>query len=72
MPEKDVSDELLVNLQLGLRAQDDRWDVQFWARNLFDNHVKTLVFNSVFQSGSFSTFVGPPRMIGVTLRTRLL
>lgn len=71
-PEKDVSDELLVNLQLGLRAQDDRWDVQFWARNLFDNDVKTLVFNSVFQSGSFSTFIGPPRMIGVTLRTNLL
>lgn len=69
--EKDVGGETLVNLQLGVRASDDRWDVQFWARNLFDNHVKTLVFDSVFQSGSFSTFFGPPRMIGMTLRTSL-
>lgn len=70
-PQKDVEDEAIVNLQLGLRAYDDRWDVQLWARNLFDNDVKTLVFNSVFQSGSFSTFIGPPRMIGITLRTQL-
>ena len=68
--EKDVGAETLVNLQLGLRAVDERWDVQLWARNLFDNHVKTLVFDSVFQSGSFSTFFGPPRMIGATLRSR--
>jgi len=65
---KDVPDEVLVNLQLGLRAQSDRWDVQVWARNLFDEHVNTLVFNSVFQDESLSTFFGPPRMVGGTLR----
>ena len=66
--QKDVSDEVLVNLQLGLRAADDRWDFQVWARNLFDNHIETLVFNSVLQGGSFSTFLAPPRMVGATLR----
>ncbi len=66
--QKDVSDEVLVNLQLGLRAADDRWDFQVWARNLFDNHIETLVFNSVFQGGSYSTFLAPPRMVGATLR----
>ncbi len=66
--EKDISDEVLVNLQLGLRAMDDRWDFQLWARNLTDNQVRTLVFNSVLQGESFSSFFGPPRMVGGTLR----
>jgi outer membrane receptor protein involved in Fe transport len=66
--QKDIPDEEIVNLQLGVRAQDDAWDFQVWARNLTDNQVNTLVFNSVFQSGSFSTFFGPPRMVGATLR----
>jgi|AP95_1055475.scaffolds.fasta_scaffold362678_2 outer membrane receptor protein involved in Fe transport len=66
--QKDVSDEFIVNLQLGLRSQDGRWDGQIWARNLLDNQLTTLVFNSVFQGGSFSTFLGPPRMFGATLR----
>ena len=68
-PQKRIQDEVIVNLQLGFRAQDDKWDVQFWARNLTDNQVNSLIFNSVFQSGSFSTFFTPPRMIGATLRT---
>lgn len=66
--EKEVNGEFLVNLQLGLRATDDRWDVQFWARNLLDNHIRTLVFNSVLQGGSYSAFRAPPRMMGATLR----
>ncbi len=66
--QKDIPDEAIVNLQIGLRSQDERWDVQLWARNLTDNTVHTLIFNSVFQSESFSTFVNPPRMVGGTLR----
>ncbi len=67
-PIKDIDGEVLVNLQVGVRSASDRWDVQFWARNLFDNQVNTLIFNSVFQSGSFSTFFGPQRMVGGTVR----
>jgi outer membrane receptor protein involved in Fe transport len=61
--------ETLVNLQLGVRSQGDRWDAQVWARNLFDNHVETLIFDSVFQAGSFSTFFAPPRTYGLTVST---
>ncbi|MEQ8990920.1 MAG: TonB-dependent receptor [Pseudomonadales bacterium] len=68
-PEKKVGAETLVNLQLGVRSQDDRWDAQIWARNLFDNHVETLIFDSVFQTGSFSTFFAPPRTYGLTVST---
>ncbi|MBX3707060.1 MAG: hypothetical protein R3E82_16545 [Pseudomonadales bacterium] len=58
-----------MNLQLGVRSQGDRWDAQVWARNLFDNHVETLIFDSVFQAGSFSTFFAPPRTYGLTVST---
>jgi iron complex outermembrane recepter protein len=68
-PAKDIPGEEIVNLQVGVRSNDDRWDVQAWARNLTDNQVNTLIFSSVFQSGSFSTFFSAPRMVGVTLRT---
>ncbi|MBV1905592.1 MAG: TonB-dependent receptor, partial [Pseudomonadales bacterium] len=66
--EKKVGGEFLVNLQIGIRSADDRWDLQVWSRNLFDNQVESLIFNSVFQSGgSFSAFLGAPRMSGVTI-----
>ena len=67
--EKDESDKALLNVQLGLRMPDDSWDLQLWARNLADKQIDTLVFNSVFQDGSYSTFLNPPRMIGITLLT---
>ncbi|MBV1906889.1 MAG: TonB-dependent receptor, partial [Pseudomonadales bacterium] len=70
-PEKEVDAEFIFNMQLGIRSPDDKWNVQVWARNLTNRHVKTIIFDSVFQQGSFSTLFAPPRMIGVTLSTRL-
>ncbi|MBV1878446.1 MAG: TonB-dependent receptor [Pseudomonadales bacterium] len=70
-PEKEIAGEAIVNLQVGMRALDDRWDVKLWARNLTDRHVKTIIFDSVFQQGSFSTLFAPPRMVGVTVTTHL-
>lgn len=69
-PQKNESDKSIVNMQLGLRDMEDRWDVQFWARNVTDTQVDTLVFNSVFQTGSFSTFLNPPRMVGLTFSAK--
>jgi len=57
-----VADKSIVDLQLGLWSQDERWDAQIWARHLFNTHVDALIFNSVFQGGSFGTFLGPPRI----------
>lgn len=67
--EKDESDKALLNLQLGLRMPDDSWDLQVWATNLTDKQIDTLVFDSVFQGESYSTFLNPPRMVGITLLT---
>jgi outer membrane receptor protein involved in Fe transport len=57
----------LLNGQIGLRSPDGRWQAALWANNLTDKRYDSVVFDSVFQSGSFSTFMFPPRMWGVTV-----
>ena len=58
----------LVNAQLGVRRTDDRYEITAWVNNAFDTDYRTVIFNSVSQSGSRSTFVGEPRIYGLTLK----
>ena len=58
-----------VNAQVGARTDDERYELVFWVRNLTDKSRNSVVFDSVFQAGSYHTFVTPPRMMGVTLTT---
>ncbi len=57
------------NASVGLGDQDDRWNLRFWARNLFDKEY----FSNLFESGVATAvtipqgFVAPPRTYGVTL-----
>ena len=67
-PEKEQSAYTVVNGQLGLRTQDARYEGFLWARNLLDKDYRVVVFDSVSQAGSWSTFIGQPRMWGATLR----
>lgn len=60
----------LWNAQVGVRSQDERWEAFLWANNLLDEDYSTIIFNSVSQTGSRSTFVGEPRIWGLTLKTR--
>ena len=62
----------LLNAQFGVRSEDGRYEAVIWGRNLTDKTSNFLVFDSVFQGGSWHTFVNPPRMAGVTLRISLL
>ena len=62
----------IYNAQLGIRTADGRYEASVWGRNLSDRRMNSLVFNSVFQSGSFHTFVNEPRTYGVTLTVNLL
>lgn len=59
-----------VNAQTGIRTGDDRYEFMLWVKNLTNKRVNTVVFDSVFQSGSYHTFVSEPRMYGVTVSTR--
>ena len=51
-----------------MRTPDDRYEAVLWGTNLGDERYNTVVFDSVSQTGSFSSFVGTPRTLGVTVR----
>ena len=74
----------VVNARVGLRGPDDRWAVELWAQNLFDNDNMQVAFDAPLQgSGTrravdagfiprstqlFGAFLGEPRTWGITLR----
>jgi iron complex outermembrane receptor protein len=56
----------LLNLRLGVRSDDERWEVALWARNLTDKLYRTEVFGpgSGFLPGRIH--YGPPRIYGLS------
>ena len=60
------------NGQVGIKTADGRYEAIVWGRNLSNKRMNMLVFDSVFQGGSWHTFVNPPRLYGLTLRANLL
>jgi outer membrane receptor protein involved in Fe transport len=70
-PIKEQGSYWLFNGRLGARTLDGRYEAVLWGRNLLDRSYRSVVFDSVFQPGSFSATVGEPRMYGVTLRMNL-
>ncbi|NOU02256.1 MAG: TonB-dependent receptor [Novosphingobium sp.] len=83
-PQKAQDSFLLVNGRVGLRGPDQKWAVEFWAQNLFNQQYTQVAFNTPFQAGGasasfvdpqfpggrqlFSAFLAEPRTYGVTLR----
>ena len=61
----------LFNAQLGLKTADDRYEAILWGRNLGNKRMNMLVFDSVFQAGSWHTFINPPRTYGLTFRANI-
>ena len=58
----------LVNLRLGIAAEDGAWDLQVWGRNVFDKvYYLSLAAAS---TGAVSGTLGDPRTFGVTLRVK--
>lgn len=66
-PEKVRGAFNMLNLSMGVDSVDGRWSASFWGRNLGDTIRNQLVFDSVFQAGSWSTFSNIGRTYGVTL-----
>ena len=61
----------LYNANLGVGTADGRYELILWGRNLADKRTNALVFDSVFQPGSWHTWVNAPRSFGLTLKARL-
>jgi outer membrane receptor protein involved in Fe transport len=59
---------ILLNASLGLGTLDKAWGVEIWVRNLTDERVANIIFDTTYQAGSQSAFMEPPRTAGITLR----
>lgn len=66
-PEKVRGAMNRVNASLGFNSNDGRWGASIWGRNLGDVQRPMVIFNSVFQGTSRSTFGNIGRTFGVTL-----
>ena len=70
-PEKVRGAFNLYNANVGVGTADGRYELILWGRNLADKRTNSLVFDSVFQPGSWHTWVNAPRTFGLTLKARL-
>ncbi|HWT12155.1 MAG TPA: TonB-dependent receptor, partial [Allosphingosinicella sp.] len=51
-PEKEQDGYALVNARLGLRGPGQRWAVELWAQNLFNQDYQQVAFNAPFQGSN--------------------
>jgi outer membrane receptor protein involved in Fe transport len=66
--EQKASSYTITQLDVGIKS--DSWEALLWCQNCGDTSYRTVFFNSVFQPGSYSTYLNEPRRYGVTIRAR--
>jgi iron complex outermembrane recepter protein len=84
-PEKIQDSFAVVNARLGVRGAEQRWSIELWAQNLFNQDYMQVAINSPFQGSNsvahtqrhglvanqmFSAFLAEPRTYGITGRVR--
>ena len=85
-PQKLQDSYAVINARVGVRGPHERWSIELWAQNLFNQDYAQVAFNSPFQAGTtaapfvdpnfpggrqiFSAFLAEPRTYGVTGRFR--
>jgi outer membrane receptor protein involved in Fe transport len=67
-PRKEQDAFTTFNARLGIRNDEAGWEAYVWGQNITDEGYYNIVFDSVFQSGSFSASLGEPATYGVTVR----
>jgi outer membrane receptor protein involved in Fe transport len=85
-PQKEEDGYALFNARIGIRGRAERWSLELWGQNIFNQRYAQVAFNSPFQAGTtaapfvdpqfpggrqiFSAFLAEPRTYGVTGRFR--
>jgi outer membrane receptor protein involved in Fe transport len=85
-PQKEQDSFAIFNARVGIRGPNERWSIEFWGQNVFNQNYTQVAFNSPFQEGAagapftdpqypggrqlFSAYLAEPRTYGITLRTR--
>ena len=59
----------LTHVRVGMGQVDQRWAVELWAQNLFDQDYAS-AFYATLGSGDYGLLPGTPRSLGMTLRGR--
>ena len=54
-PEKRQDGYAIMNARLGIRGKDQRWAVEFWGQNIFNQDYTQVAFSSPLQSSSPAT-----------------
>lgn len=49
-PQKEQDSFVVVNARIGVRGPEERWAVELWAQNVFNEDYTQVAFNSPFQS----------------------
>jgi iron complex outermembrane recepter protein len=78
--EKAQDGFVTVNGRIGFGDQDDKWGIDFFVRNLFDQKYQQVAFDAPLQGAgnrqalintqTFNAFLGDPRTFGVTIRSK--
>ncbi len=61
-------DYWIINANITLEAADQSWAIELWGKNLTDEEVINIAFDTPLQGGSFSAFMDAPMTWGVTGR----
>jgi outer membrane receptor protein involved in Fe transport len=85
-PQKEQSAYAIINARIGIRGAEQKWSLELWAQNLFNQEYTQVAFNTPFQAGAtaapfvdpqfpggrqiFSAFLAEPRTYGITGRFR--
>ena len=64
--QKYQPDFVVVNMRLGVEAQDGQWRTSVWGRNVFDEEYFAVVIDAPGQAGSYQAFLAQPATYGVT------
>jgi iron complex outermembrane receptor protein len=83
-PQKEQDSFAVFNARIGIRGPQEKWALEFWGQNVFNQNYAQVAFNSPFQEGGvssafqdpqypggrqlFSQFLAEPRTYGVTAR----
>ncbi|WP_088181682.1 TonB-dependent receptor [Sphingobium sp. Z007] len=71
-PEKRQDGYAIVNARVGIRGPDQRWAVEFWGQNIFNQNYTQVAFSSPLQSSSPATSTTGQFSAGAPMANQLI
>ncbi|MGH1374269.1 MAG: TonB-dependent receptor domain-containing protein [Cellvibrionaceae bacterium] len=69
-PITEQDDYWIFNLNFSVAATDDSWQVDLWGKNVGDEEIYNIVFDTPLQSGSYHAYIREPMSWGMTGKLR--